>query len=491
MFVGREHELKQIGTWVSQGDCVGAVYGARQTGKTSLLHRFYADSKERYLCVIADLQLLDKPDPAECYSYVAGRIAARAPAVGHRGFKLPQDSSGFSEFLTQVSRRSRAVRIAVMLDELGSLPLETAVQLASTIRYTFSNRDVDKDFKRFFFLIAGSTDLLRLTSGDNSPLNVTDEIHLGDLSLRDTERLLEIGLGYKEDLQQAVAPRLHRWTGGHPYWTQLIASNIATHSDPPDDSALRRTVEGLLQTEEKNLAHLFHALDRGDGRLWDLTRSILDGAPVLFTRANPRICELELIGAIKQAGDCCAIRNEIYREALRRRFPRTARANPAEASASVPAPHQQVRRRIFIGHGHSPAWRILKDFLSERLKLSWDEFNREPPIGRSTTERLDQMMQHACFAFLVMTAEEERPDGAMRTRDNVIHEAGLFQGRLGFQKAIILMEEGCANFSNIEGLTCIRFPKNNIEAVFEQIRRVLEREGIAGANRSRRNKAGV
>ena len=35
---------------------------------------------------------------------------------------------------------------------------------------------------------------------------------------------------------------------------------------------------------------------------------------------------------------------------------------------------------------------------------------------------------------------------------NVVHEAGLFQGRLGFTRAIVLLEEGCAEFSNIQGL---------------------------------------
>ena len=58
-----------------------------------------------------------------------------------------------------------------------------------------------------------------------------------------------------------------------------------------------------------------------------------------------------------------------------------------------------------------------------------------------------------------MTAEDEQPDGTLRARENVIHEAGLFQGRLGFEKAIILLEEGCEEFSNIEGLGQIRFPE--------------------------------
>ncbi len=68
---------------------------------------------------------------------------------------------------------------------------------------------------------------------------------------------------------------------------------------------------------------------------------------------------------------------------------------------------------------------------------------------------------------------------------NVIHEAGLFQGRLGFYRAIVLLEEGCEGFSNIAGLEQIRFPPGNIGAVFEQIREVLAREELLAAASTR------
>lgn len=61
---------------------------------------------------------------------------------------------------------------------------------------------------------------------------------------------------------------------------------------------------------------------------------------------------------------------------------------------------------------------------------------------------------------------------------NVVHEAGLFQGRLGFERAIVLLEDGCKPFSNIEGLGQIKFPKGNIAATYEEVRRILEREQL-------------
>ena len=76
----------------------------------------------------------------------------------------------------------------------------------------------------------------------------------------------------------------------------------------------------------------------------------------------------------------------------------------------------------------------------------------------------------AAIALLVMTAEDEMADGGLQARMNVVHEAGLFQGRLGFTRAIVLLEEGCEEFSNIHGLGQIRFPKGNVSAKFEEIR---------------------
>jgi predicted nucleotide-binding protein len=76
-----------------------------------------------------------------------------------------------------------------------------------------------------------------------------------------------------------------------------------------------------------------------------------------------------------------------------------------------------------------------------------------------------------------MTGEDAHPDG-QHARENVIHEVGLFQGRLGFERAIVLLEDGCRSFSNIDGLGQIRFPKGDVNAKTEEIRQVLEREGI-------------
>jgi hypothetical protein len=144
------------------------------------------------------------------------------------------------------------------------------------------------------------------------------------------------------------------------------------------------------------------------------------------------------------------------------------------------APQRMLSRKVFIGHGRSSVWLHLKTFLNDRLHLTCVDFNAEAVAGITTTARLQKLLDDAGFAFLVMTAEDTHADNSSHARENVIHEAGLFQGRLGFERAIILLEEGCAQFSNIHGLTHISFPKGNVEPAFERVRQVLEREDVIG-----------
>ena len=86
------------------------------------------------------------------------------------------------------------------------------------------------------------------------------------------------------------------------------------------------------------------------------------------------------------------------------------------------------------------------------------------------------MLDDAAFAFLILTAEDQHADEKLHARENVVHEAGFFQGRLGFKKATLLLEETCEKFSNIDGLGHIPFPPGKINAAFEEIRKVPERE---------------
>jgi predicted nucleotide-binding protein len=149
-----------------------------------------------------------------------------------------------------------------------------------------------------------------------------------------------------------------------------------------------------------------------------------------------------------------------------------------ERQAEVKVQAGRIGTKVFIGHGRSKEWKDLKDFIADRMRLPWDEFNRVAVAGIPNAARLKTMLDAAAIAFLVLTGEDETADGKVQARMNVIHEAGLFQGRLGFERAIIMLEDGCEEFSNIHGIGQIRFPKGNIKAAFHDVQLVLEREGL-------------
>lgn len=134
-----------------------------------------------------------------------------------------------------------------------------------------------------------------------------------------------------------------------------------------------------------------------------------------------------------------------------------------------------IKPKAFVGHGRSPVWRELKDFL-EKLGFEVQHFNSVSVVGVSNKERLSELLNTSDVALLVLTAEDEQADGGVHPRMNVIHEAGLFQGRLGFEKAAILLEDGCSEFSNSNGIGQIRFPKGNVIFKSEEIRDWLSRE---------------
>lgn len=186
------------------------------------------------------------------------------------------------------------------------------------------------------------------------------------------------------------------------------------------------------------------------------------------TQTPPHIAVLSEVCALQNPTEKCEELAKIMRRA----------ASHLETKDRHRQEKQHVGTNVFIGHGRSPLWRDLKDFIQDRLDLPWDEFNRVPVAGITNIARLSEMLADAAIAFVILTAEDEQVDAKMHPRMNVVHEAGLFQGKLGFTKAIVLLEEGCEEFSNIHGLGQIRFPRGNIKAVFEEIRRVLEREKL-------------
>lgn len=112
---------------------------------------------------------------------------------------------------------------------------------------------------------------------------------------------------------------------------------------------------------------------------------------------------------------------------------------------------------IFIGHGRSGDWRDLKDHLSDKHGIRVEAYETGARTGHTIRDVLEELMDKASLAILVHTPEDELADGSFNSRPNVIHETGLFQGRLGFSRAVVLLRDGTKEFSNLSGIQQIRY----------------------------------
>ena len=157
---------------------------------------------------------------------------------------------------------------------------------------------------------------------------------------------------------------------------------------------------------------------------------------------------------------------EIFEVALERsRLP--------EVATEVETP---VATKVFIGHGRSDLWRDLSDHLRDLHGYEIEAYEVGARAGHGIRDILEQMLRGSTFAILVMTGEDETVENKMHPRLNVVHELGLFQARLGFNRAIAVLEEGTQEFSNIYGIQQIRFSRGNIREIFGDVLAVLRRE---------------
>jgi predicted nucleotide-binding protein len=242
-----------------------------------------------------------------------------------------------------------------------------------------------------------------------------------------------------------------------------VSSLLTVYLQGRDDKFARRIAEEIETTKVLNAADIANEMSPKRQVITRDMRAVQQG-----TWAPPHIkVQARIAAAHQPAAHCHELAGKL--EKLAAHLARITRLDVRSA---------RIGTNVFIGHGRSSVWRALKDFIQDRLRLPWDEFNRVPVAGITNIARLSEMLDSAACAFVIMTAEDELADGTTQARMNVVHEVGLFQGRLGFTKAIVLLEDGCEEFSNIQGLGQIRFPKGDIAAKFEEIRQVLEREGV-------------
>jgi predicted nucleotide-binding protein len=144
------------------------------------------------------------------------------------------------------------------------------------------------------------------------------------------------------------------------------------------------------------------------------------------------------------------------------------------ANSELAAPAPKLDPRVFISHGRSEDWRKVQSFIERDLHTPTLELAQEPSRGRTILAKLDEESRRCTFAVIVMTGDDMNATGTPVARQNVVHEIGFLQARLGLSAVCLLHEEGTEIPSNIAGLVYVPFPKGTVDAAFGVLMRELQ-----------------
>ena len=132
---------------------------------------------------------------------------------------------------------------------------------------------------------------------------------------------------------------------------------------------------------------------------------------------------------------------------------------------------------VFISHGRSDDWMKIQLFLEKEAEFRTIELQQLASCGRSIMDKLQDAAARCSFAVIVMTGDDGSLAGPARVRENVMHEIGFFQGRLGLDRVVLVYEEGVSMPSNLGGIVYLPFVRGQIESVYGKL--VRELSGVA------------
>ena len=268
MFIGREHELKELGTFI-QGNQSVSIIGPRKIGKTSLMmHLMRAenlaalDLAAENIFVYIDCQMLSDSQHNQVFAHFCTEMAA---ALRVQGFE-PEPSlkaavstptrSAFEIALRKLNQRG--LRVVLLLDEFEQLTLNPYidVNLYNALRAAVGRL-------RLVFLTASSLPLIELTYPERSQkilsspfFNIFAPLFIGLLSEREARSLIRNPMSVAEiTVSSQIEDFIYELVGGHPLALQIACYYAWESPDDPYQIELQTKLE-----LEANFQYYWHKL---------------------------------------------------------------------------------------------------------------------------------------------------------------------------------------------------------------------------------------
>ncbi|GAB3406427.1 hypothetical protein GCM10027569_16910 [Flindersiella endophytica] len=149
-------------------------------------------------------------------------------------------------------------------------------------------------------------------------------------------------------------------------------------------------------------------------------------------------------------------------------------------------PGEQQSSSVFVMHDENHQRQAVRRFIELDCGLRVCELNSAEVGEEDWPHLMRDYLARCSFAVCLLSSASAAIDGRASVDQNIVHQAGVFQGRYGFGRVALLAEEGCDTFSNIAGLIRLDFPAGQVESTFIELERMLLREGIMRRGGGRR-----
>jgi hypothetical protein len=385
----------------------------REHGKTSLINRLVGHfSSQGYTFACRDLMAAKSSaaSPTDWYPSLGKWLLRQLRFIPRdQRPQPPTDSASWEDFLADVAEHAEAAgqNVVIALDEIGAMPSDWATDFFSVVRSVYTSRQSLPFWQHLTFIIAGAFNPKELIQDETvSNFNVDQRISLDDFDLSQVKQLVA-HLGVPGDLIDAVARRVHDWTGGQPYLCQRLCLYLAESDEPITasyvDAVVDHAVERFFQEDTHHLTRI-HDL-AADPDLLAYAQRITTGPRSRFSAAlNDRHFRLaHIIGVVKAGSDGrCQVRNRIYRRALAEiEAPRDT--NPDEEVQ--PQPQDEFQYDAFISYSHhDSAWVrnvLLPHLEDEGLRVCIDF--RDFELGAPSLVNMENAVERSRKTLIVLT----------------------------------------------------------------------------------------
>lgn len=344
---------------------------SRQKGKSSLVARTIVRLKEHgVVSVKLDLQRIGANlTPEQWYAGLLSEIGQDL-GITKELFEYWSQNQSVGPLARWVGALGAVVLvlckqpIVIFVDEVDyvkSLPFPTDEFFAG-IRDCYNRRSDNPVFQQLTFCLVGvATPGQLIRNPEITPFNIGTRIDLSDFDLEDLSGYTEVLANGSRDGPMLLR-RVHRWTNGHPYLTQLVCSQIVGDQTVRTESGVDRLIHKLFLTpearqRESNLADVERRILDPDlpglsheerrSQILDVYHRLLQGKRVESDDENPLMVTLTLSGVSVERDGVLQIRNRIYATVFNEAWRRSALPD-AETRRQRAAAGRAVLRTTFI-----------------------------------------------------------------------------------------------------------------------------------------------